>query len=87
MRLILAHRSQSELIGWDSSRRTWVPVSFRLPTLSNITISKTSWPIKIEFYLKHHCNGGKATIGFGPDQIRTLVSMVTDSSHRVIIGK
>ena len=26
-------------------------------------------------------------IGFGPDQIRTLVSMATDSSHRVIMGK
>ena len=25
--------------------------------------------------------------GVGPDRIRTLVSMATDSSHRVIMGK
>ena len=25
--------------------------------------------------------------GFGPDRIGTLVSMATDSSHRVIMGK
>ena len=31
--------------------------------------------------------GGKAALCFGADQIRTLVSMATDSSHRVIIGK
>ena len=37
--------------------------------------------------LKHHWGGGKASVGFDPDQIRTLVSMATDSSHRVIMGK
>ena len=31
--------------------------------------------------------GGKNALGFVPDQIRTLVSMATDSSHRVIMGK
>ena len=31
--------------------------------------------------------GGKAVWGFGADQFRTLVSMATDSSHRVIMGK
>ena len=30
---------------------------------------------------------GKVALGFGADQIRTLVSMATDSSHRVIMGK
>ena len=30
---------------------------------------------------------GKAALGFGPDRIGTLVSMATDSSHRVIMGK
>ena len=56
-------------------------------TLSNRNISETSWPITIKFYLKHHWGGGKAALGFGADQIRTLVSMATDSSHRVIMGK
>ena len=36
---------------------------------------------------KHHWGGGKAALCFGADQIRTLVSMATDSSHRVIMGK
>ena len=55
-------------------------------TLSNINISETSRPITIKFYLKHHWDGGKAALGFGADQIRTLVSMATDSSHTVIMG-
>ena len=52
-----------------------------------MNISKTSRPITIKFYLKHHWGGGKAALGFGADQIRTVVSMATDSSHRVIMGK
>ena len=47
----------------------------------------TSWPIGMKFYLKHHWGGGKASAGFDPDRIRTLVSMATDSSHWVIMGK
>ena len=31
--------------------------------------------------------GGLTPLGFGPDRIRTLVSMAADSSHRVIMGK
>ena len=31
--------------------------------------------------------GGKDALGFGPDRIRTLVSMATDSYHRNIMGK
>ena len=52
-----------------------------------MNISEASWPIAIKFYLKHHCGGGKAAWGFGADQFRTLISMATDSSHRVIMGK
>ena len=37
----------------------------------------------MKFYLKHHWGGGKASGGFDPDWIRSLVSMATDSSHRV----
>ena len=55
--------------------------------LSNINISETRWPIVIKFHQEHHWGGGLAALGFGPDQIRTLVSMATDSSHRVIMGK
>ena len=43
--------------------------------------------IGMKFYLKHHWGGGKASVGFDPDRIRTLVSTATDSPHRVIMGK
>ena len=56
-------------------------------TLSNTNISETSGPIATKFYLKHHWVGGKDALDYGPDRIRTLVSMATDSSHRVIMGK
>ena len=56
-------------------------------TLSNMNISATSLPIGMKFYLKHHWDGGKASVGFDLDRIRTLVSMATDSFHRVIMGK
>ena len=52
-----------------------------------MNISEASRPIAIKFYLKDHWDGGKAAWGFGADQFRSLVSMATDSSHRVIMGK
>ena len=52
-----------------------------------MNISATSRLIGMKFYLKHHWVGGKASEGFDPDRIKTLVSMATDSSHRVIMGK
>ena len=61
--------------------------SIRLFTLLNINISETSGPIATKFYPKHHWGGGKVALGFWPDWIGTLVSMATDSSHRVIMGK
>ena len=59
-----------------------VCVCVRASTLSNMNISETG-----KFYMKHHWGGGKAALGFGANQIRTLVSMATDSSHTVIMGK
>ena len=69
------------------SVRPCVRVCVRALTLSNMNISATSRPNEMKFYLKHHWGGGKASVGFDPDRIRTLVSMATDSSHRVIMGK
>ena len=63
------------------------PASVSSFTLSNMNISETSWPIVIKFHQKHHWDGGLAALGLGSDRIRTLVSMTTDSSHRVIMGK
>ena len=89
----LAHLSRrliGELIVYRSSRRPSVRLcvraSVRPLTLLNMNISATSWPIGMKFYLKHHWGGGKVSVGFDPDRIRTLVSMATDS-HRVIMGK
>ena len=59
----------------------------RPSTLSNMYISKTSRPIAIKLYQKHHCGGGLPVLGFEADKVRTLVSMATDSSHRLIMGK
>ena len=80
-------KAHGELIVYQSSRRLCLRPSVRASTLSNMNISATSKRIAIKFYLKHHWGGGKAASGFWPDQIGTLVSMVTDSSHRVIMGK
>ena len=52
-----------------------------------MNISATSGPITMKFYQKHHLDGGKAALGFGPDWMKTLVSMATDSSHRAIMEK
>ena len=58
-----------------------------MSTLLNINISETSGPIATKFYLKHHWGGGKAALVFEQDRIGTLVSMATDGSHWVIMGK
>ena len=92
--LLLAHLSRrliGELIVYWSSRRPCVRESVRPSvrpfTLSNMNISATSWPIEMKFYLKHHWDGPKASVRLDLDRIRTLVSMATDSSHRIIMGK
>ena len=77
-------KAPSELIGWGLSRAS-VLASVRVSTLTIMNISKTSWPIKIKFHLEHHWGGGLVALGVGPDRIRTLVSMATGSSHRVIM--
>ena len=59
----------------------------RRSPFSNMNISEASRPIAIKLYLKHHWVWGKAAWVCGADQFRTLVSMATDSSHRVIMGK
>ena len=90
---LLAHLSRrlvGELIVYPWSGVRPLSVRRRRPssfTMSNMNISATSGPITTKFNLKHHWVGGKAAFGFGPDQIRTLVSMATESSHRVIMEK
>ena len=66
--------------------RACVRVCVCVFTLSNMNISQTSKPIAIKFYRKHHWGKEKAALGFEPDRIKTLVSMATDRSHRIIMG-
>ena len=42
---------------------------------------------RMKFYLKPRWGGGKASVGFDLDSIRTVVSMATVFSHRVTVGK
>ena len=46
-----------------------------------MNISATSGLITMKFYQNHnnYCGGGKTAQCFGPDRIRTLISMATDS--------
>ena len=83
----LSRRLRGELIVYRSSWRPSVRACVRVFTLSNMNISETNGSISTKFYLKHHLGGGLAALGFGPDRIRTLVSMATESSHRVIMVK
>ena len=82
----LAHQSQRLGVKLLDGTQAGVRASVRPSTLSNMYISETSWPIVIKFHLEHHWGGGLAAFGFGLDGISTLVSMATDSAHRVIIG-
>ena len=52
-----------------------------------MNICATSGPITMKFYKKTSLGWGKGSLGFGPDRMKTLVSMATDSSHRVIMEK
>ena len=83
----LSQRLKGELIVYRSIRRPSVRACVRALTFSNSNISATSGPIVTKFYLKHHWGGGLIALGFGPGRIGTLVSMATNSSHRVIMGK
>ena len=62
-------KAQGELIVWDSNRRA----SVCPPTLSNMNISKTTWPIIIKFHLEHYWGRGLTALSFGLDSITDFV--------------
>ena len=86
-------KAHGELIVYQSSRRVCVCVcvcvcvSVCLSTHLNINISETNEPIATKFNLNHHWVEGKAALGFEQDRIGTLLSMASDSSNLVIMGK
>ena len=47
----------------------------------------TSRPILIKFNVNHNWVGGLMALGFGADCIKIVVSMATDRSHRLTMGK
>ena len=69
-------KAPSKLIGWDSSRR----LSVRGSTFLTKNISENSQQKVIKFHLEHYWGKGLAALDFGPDRIRTLVSMATIKS-------
>ena len=52
-----------------------------------MNISEASWPILIKFDVNHNWVGGSVVLGFGADCIKIVVSMATNSSHRITMGK
>ena len=65
------------------------PMSVRLTVRPPLIIDvyETSGPIAINFHLQHHFSGGKGALGLRQNRIKTLLSMATNSSHKVISGK
>ena len=86
--IFLAHLSRrliGELIVYRSSRRPSVRPSVHIFKHEYLCNQLADWnEVLSEASLG---GGGKASVSFDPDRIRTLVSMATDSSHRVIMGK
>ena len=64
------------------------PSSVRRPsTISKKNISEASGPILIKFNVNHNWVGGLMALGFGAECIKIVVSMATDRSHRLTMGK
>ena len=70
-------KAPCELIGWDSSQWLSMPASVNASVRSQF---QTYIP-------EYYWGGGLFVLGFGSDRMRTLVSMATNSSHMVIMGK
>ena len=85
---LLAHLSRRGLQDRQSSvvvRRR--PSIVRPSTISKKNISEASRPILIKFNVNHNWVGGLMALGFGADCIKIVVSMATDRSHRLTMGK
>ena len=63
------------------------PSSVSPSTISKIFFSETAGPIVLILHIHHLQVGGKNNCVFCFDRIRTLVTMVTYASHRLIMEK
>ena len=84
---LLAHLGERLSVSLSDGTPAGVCASICASTLLNMNISETRRPIIIKFHLDHHWVRGLSVLSSGSDPIRTLVSMATDSSHRVIMEK
>ena len=64
-----------------------MPTSVFLCVCMSVHTLKHEYLCTIQFDLMHHWCLGKAALGFGPDRIRTLVSMAANNYDVVIMGK
>ena len=81
-------KAHGELIVYQSSRRPFSCVRACVcPHFKTLISLRPVDRLQPNFFLKHHWGGGKAALCFEQDRIETQVSMATDSSHRVIMGK
>ena len=55
--------------------------------LSNLNISEASWPVLIKFYVNITGVGERLHKVLGQTGSKTLVSMATESSYGLIMGK
>ena len=56
------------------------------PSGGDTDIPEASGPILIKFYVNHHWAGGLTALGVEADCLKIVVSMATDSSHRLTMG-
>ena len=61
--------------------------SVQASTISKKNISEASRLILIKFNVNHNWVRGLIALGFGADCIKIVVSMATDRSHRLTMGK
>ena len=92
LELLLAHLSRrltGELIGYAGIRRPPSVVRRRpsSPQFRRRIFLKLVRPILIKFNVNHNWVGGLMALGFGADCIQIVVSMATDRSHRLTMGK
>ena len=83
--VVVAEGSQGELIdGSQTGVRVFVSVCVSVHTFKHEYLRNQSADFN---HLKHHWGWGRVASGFRPDRIEILVSMATDSSYTVLIGK
>ena len=75
---------KGELIVYQSSRHLSVCLYVNIFKLEYL---RNQWANRNKILSEPSLGMGTAALGFGPDRIRTLVSVATNSSHRVIMGK